>query len=282
MKKLIIPKYHHELKTNDGIIIDFKFNENTHTGNKGFVDHNIEAFVNGIEAGFIKISYVDKEEYKHFNPSIFNHINNFNGQIIGLKERTISSSIYLDGARCTKTIEDTSNKRYELSSKEGLQTLLYRVSAFSIKEILEMELNELKEEYNKVEKKFIHDNKDSFDLFSELHINKPLISYIKTYNSDCQERGDFLNPTSDNYFRGKGIGKALYQMGSIWMGMNNMLLFRSDIQSNEAQSISIARLMKKNLVKVKEVKSLTSSSHTRYALDSTMLFKPLTKNRPKI
>lgn len=189
----------------------------------------VKAFVDGEEAGYLKISYVPQEKFdKHF-PTIFNYLDIMKGKSLLPREKRYVHWKNLDredkehllkklyrpiAGRFTPYNLNRNSKAFELAKKindedysEGIKKVL---SNFSDKEI-DMLLE-------KTEKAMEKKEKEDIEFFKNFHVEKPLVDYIRVYDDYRRER----------------VAVALYLEGAKWMNERGMNLHASGLQSPEA------------------------------------------------
>lgn len=246
MKKLIDPPKDFHLLSKDGEKITFDFKEDAERENRGFTVHHITAYLNGEEAGYLKISYIPQEKWDEFMPDIYHYLSNMAGFCIGLKKGEIRENHdYKKGEQAEK---------FPIDSLQGKQTLIYEMQRFvhSLSDGLkEKDCFSLTEE--QVAQEMINLNQiterkhgNQYRETKDFHVDKPLVDYIRVYHKDDIYFPDKrLDDTLvDKSYRGKGLGLALYKAGALWMGMNNLRLYRSGVQSEEAQSFNFNKMLK--------------------------------------
>lgn len=275
-------------KTKDGRNITFTFEQNTENENRGFVVHKILAFVEGKEAGYLKISYIDKNENKRFNSTFLHWEQNFGGSLFGIEGDSIRSNTYLEKERAN----NSDAKYYFLDSIEGKQTLFYTLSSrkydsdYTLTDILNLNESNL-DELIEIETAILEKrSKKDFDFHNKFHVNKPLVDYIRVYKGTDKEENTLPDTKSnqelsDETFTRLNVGKALYQIGAIWLGINNMELHRSGCQSECAKKVDNSALTIKNLVSAKEARlkdSYDNKTIIRKVLSAKQLKTQFTKN----
>lgn len=204
-----------EYQTKEGQEIDLKYDENVEPKLGPWVVHKIEASVNGKPAGYIKISYIPKENIKKYFPSILNYLASEGKNIFPY------------------------NKRYtpyaELSTEELIEsfTMLYyyvrggypeyrwqtKTYIYNGKPIKKYSRGELLDIFKLFEKEITKDFGKKYKKFKDFHVDHPLVDYI---NSKIPRQR---------------IGETLYLAGTKWMNSKGMNLYGSGIQSEDAKGI---------------------------------------------
>lgn len=194
------------VQTKTGHKITFKVFEkspdpNDQNMNLGWVVHKIIAYVNGEEAGYIKISYVPKENVSKFYPTVFEYAANLGGRY-QLKDYSNKSII--------EQIIALDKYPYQFSSKEEQENL---------KNLSTNELIKLK---SRSEKEYIQEYnlQQQYDNFIDFYVDKPLVDYIMVYDA----------------FKRSRIGENLYVVTSKYLAKKGLKLYASSLQSPEAKA----------------------------------------------
>jgi GNAT superfamily N-acetyltransferase len=221
----------HEYKTKDGKEITFVIDDDSEgDNNRGWQVHLIKAYIEGKQAGFIKLSYIPHERFKAWYPSLY-HYKRHHG------------SYRLPGEYGKYTKEPL-----EQMDEEDLREFLkYLYSAGK-----PWRKNDLEEQYgdadvkNKVElvktlktiaakeEKFRND-RNEFKRFKNYHVDKPIVDYIEVYdteNDSLRLKTKFGNVN----FRRQGLGTELYKKAARYLKEKGLKLYASGIQSAQAEA----------------------------------------------
>ena len=212
-----------EYTTKHGEQITFKISQDIEgDDNRGWIVHQIDAYVKQNHAGYLKISYIPKDRFDNWYPSIYNYLN----QILGLpiapkfEDRSIHYTQYNDKdlLKFYKNIsfilfhEDLSMKQVNLTRKQLLDQI----------QIWEKQLN----------KKY----KNRFDKFKKHFIDNPYVDYIKVFKTGDWP-GREIQKKSKYDFQRQRIGSALYQKAANFLKQKGLMLRMSDTQSKDAKHI---------------------------------------------
>lgn len=212
-------------RTASGVEVELRYRWDVDDGiNEGWIVHVIEAAVDGAPAGYIKLSYVPKEQQEALFPDPFAYALERTGSFHSirrlLEERPESEWTEKDLFRA---IEDS--YRY--------------VGAQMYDELRSLDRDQLQERWQE-RKRFLKDEyRRRFREFCEFHVDKPLVDFIRVYGPDetryyrGSDREAF--PASGIDFRRQGIGTLLYQAAAVWMAEHGMCLWASGVQSPDAQ-----------------------------------------------
>ena len=178
--------------------IDFSYTENVGQENRGWVVDKVTGTLNGQEAGYLNMSYIPKENFAKFYPSIIDYMNQIEGWWLGKKKDGILQYVrriltHYDMDLLNKI--DRDKERYDEKWAEELFPIL--------------------------EKEIDHKYKKKFLVFKEFWVDKPLVDYILVKNK----------------FVGTGIGYGLYMAGAKWMAEKHMVLYASTTQSEKAKIV---------------------------------------------
>lgn len=167
--------------------------------NPAWVCRQLDATVGDEEVGYIKAAYVPQSNFKAYFPSPgWLEINRASSS-----ERTPSLEGKSDEDLAKFIDQNNRSLRSQRSELEGLNsdTLLEKA-----KETLEHHNEEGRHRYN---------------AFEEFHVDKPRVDYVKVYDS----------------WKRKGIGTALYEEMAETLGEEDMALYASGLQSDDAVAI---------------------------------------------
>lgn len=172
-------------KTKSGDEITFKVKENSEQINRGWVVHKITAFVNGEEAGFIKVSYIPSENMEKVFPTLWD---------------------YLGGLRGYYEYKDLHSK----SLHDQITSLLrYSYDRHPLDDMTDDQLEELRDELlHNAHRKFGRE----FEAFKDFHQDKPLVDFIEVHEDKKRQRvGTGLYIAAAQWLAKKGM--KLYASG---------------------------------------------------------------------
>lgn len=188
----------YEITTNVQKKIRFVREENVTPDDRGWKVDKITAFIDEDEVGYLKISYIPKENFNKIYHSIFNFISTIeNRYLLPFEKRDVPYDHLTD----RELVNCLSRCRIDASGKDRKSLLLLMKKAE--KELLSLETGH------------------RFKRFAEFHVDKPLVDYIHV----------------EKEMRRKGIGFLLYKEGAAWMAERGLKLHASDLQSAEAKMI---------------------------------------------
>lgn len=184
--------------------------------NRGWTVHKLEAFVDGKEVGYLKISYIPKERFKAHYPHIINYLGKIAGQ--GEFDRIKNDEDLFRALQLRRYIP------------------LYPDEDSSNKELIKQGLKEVKNRYGK-----------AFRQFKNFHVDKPLVDYIRVASGSPNS----LSAPATESWRRQGIATALYYEGAKWLWKNyGFYLWASGVQSAEAKAAWQKMMKDGHVVKV--------------------------------
>ena len=196
------------LSLKNGSLLSFNLVENSENLGRGWIVHKIECFINKREVGFIKISFIPKENFDKEFPTIVHYLEKIEGKSLSLPncsdERYRSDYFNVaslaEQAVCLKSLcgnSEESLSTYQAKSKKSLTLINKRSTKL-------------------LEKRF----GASFEKFKAFHCDKPLVDYISV----------------DEEFRRQRIGIALYTEAAKYLSGKGLSLYASGIQSPRAKA----------------------------------------------
>jgi len=181
----------------------------------------INAYVDGKEVGYLKISYVPEEKWHLHAPNLYAFLHRFSGESL-----FIPSELFPNTDRFE--IPEKRSYDYTTYNEEQLRAFLQRVVfIFHIapwskeKEYVEQfdTRRELVNELYRIEQKLMKSSKGKRYLQMKNQLkNKPMVDFIRV----------------DDDYKRQGIGEALYLEGAKWMKEKGMQLRSSTLQSPDA------------------------------------------------
>ena len=186
--------------------------------NRGWQVDQIEAFIDGKNVGYLKISYIPHERFEKYYPTIFNFLGQIRGHsCLPYKKRdkdyhTLSRDELIEyWPHAWITIH-----RYwpEHTWKEG-----YLLPNGQL--VKNLDRPQLIAEWEKLEREAQKVFGKQFKEFFQYHVDKPLVDFIRVENEYQRQR----------------IGEALYKEGAKWMAEKGLKLHASTLQTKEAAGV---------------------------------------------
>lgn len=189
-----------------GAEITFREQEETsaHDAERGWVLYRVIVSVDGVDAGYMKISYIPRENWDRLYPTLAHFVNTkvYWGQFDPSKISSIMEMVDKFGWL------ELANQKFHKSDKSPDIQALDRKALQRYARKLQWAL----------EKKFAKEYED----FKTFHLDKPLVDYAH------------LEPN----FRGKKIGASLYNYCAKWLAdTNGLALWASGLQTPEAKRL---------------------------------------------
>lgn len=209
--------------TGKGLAVDLAYDWDLQDGvREGWTVHRLGARVEGVDAGYLKISYVPSRAAAIHLPDEL-HYAFLSGRHIALRRLL---ELAPESEWTAEQLRSAISSGNEWMSLDATQ----RVRAMS--------LSELRTEWLAVRARICARNAEAYEDFLEFHLDKPLVDYIRVFRGD-EVPGD--GPTARDWaqrpegFQRQGIATALYQVGAKWMAANGLRLYASGLQSEEAR-----------------------------------------------
>lgn len=190
--------------------------------NRGWRVDKINAFVDGQQAGYIKLSYIPRERFVRHYPTIFH----FLAKIKGMGEMIIGSS-WTDIRHYREYSDDelrkfVKNARFRLLRDESLN-------------VNELDRDDLLKQALALEQRANEEYGEMFQKFETFHVDKPLVDYIRVFS-----QGEYVNRDSNERsrrdFQRQRVGEALYLKGAEYLKAQGLRLHASDTQSPQAKA----------------------------------------------
>lgn len=188
--------------------VTFEYQENTEHENRGWVIDKITAFLDGKQAGYLKIENIPRKNFEHYYPSILNYLKEIKGLCVlpyGYETKRVDEIPILE---LRKNVVYAAMSGYDYVSGEEQK----RLSDLTWDQVMEF--------YKKLEHDMKKKHGTEFRHFETYHVDKPFVSYIHV-NDDM---------------RRQGIGTALYRAGYEWMKSRGLRFYASRTQSDLAQA----------------------------------------------
>ena len=220
-----------EYKTKSGKDITFTVSEDDEgDDNRGWIAHRIDAFIDGKPAGYIRTTYVDSERFKEWYPSLLHFMAHIQGKGLpgGTSNKAKTPLEEMDDA----TLNQIMRELY----KEG-----YSWTRNNFKEVYgdykEMDRPTLLKTLKTILAKDpeFKDKRKAFNDFKKYFVDKPIVDYIKVYDSErFMGRSDHPDK-GETDFRGQGISTSLYRKMAEFLKSKGLRLYASKMQSPEAK-----------------------------------------------
>lgn len=169
--------------------------------NRGWIDHRVKAFIDGIEVGHLTISYIPKDRFaRHYEYGPVSYAIHISGACVG------------DGP----SVKWVANLHWHvfknLGSWNEANEVQRTINEMSFEEAMNFFYKTLVPVYEKVYgQKFLE--------HKEYWVDYPIVAYSYV----------------EKEYRRKGIGTALYIEGAKWMQENGMTLYSSTLCSGNAE-----------------------------------------------
>lgn len=205
IQAILAEAYH----TKDGDEIELKREEDTDSKlNTGFVVDKITAYVNGEEAGYLKIQNIPHDSFhKHFG-TIFNWMTRFGGRSVLPYEKQSSHYEELSNDERRKMLRDIVYVQFVPWGQENEY-----IAQFNDREVLE-KIREFEDKLNN------GDKGKQYRQFKNFHKDKPFVDYISV----------------DEEFQRQRIAEAMYLEGAKWMKERGLKFYASGLQSDSAKA----------------------------------------------
>lgn len=165
--------------------------------NTGWILHRIEASVDGLPAGYLKISYIPKALWDKYFPTVWDWKAEFGGW----------GRYHGEGEKPNLSLLDT----YLMVTR---YTSMDRFNDYDYRKIIPTE-QEMTQFLKRMEKQYLPAYKEA----QAFHVDKPMVDYIHV----------------EDDFRRQGIATALYKFGARWLAKTKGLpLYASGLQQPEA------------------------------------------------
>lgn len=218
-----------EYQTRSGEEIDFKYKEDAEgDNNRGWIIHQIEAYVKGDYAGYISISYIPKERFEDHYPTILNFMTHIGGTHPLPMGKDSVSPKELSDEELKNTVKKMSrhSRKYNDLWETGESVPDDRGELLDI--IIDITENELKAE------------KLKFKKFKKYYVDKPIVDYIRVFKenenrTNRRTSDDEKIAKSPQDYRRQYIGTALYLEAAEYLKGKGLKLHASGLQQSEAE-----------------------------------------------
>lgn len=177
--------------------VDFEQDPSENRPNSAWVVHRSNASVDGIPAGWIKISYIPPEKFQQKYATLLDWITNSEGM------GNLAKFDFKDPEQAFQASLEALG--YGDWKRHGME----KMSPAEVKKFKRQIAKQLDDKFGK-----------RYLAFKEFHLGKPMVDYI--FVSEEQRRN--------------GIGVALYEHAAQWMATKGMKLYASGIQSQQAKA----------------------------------------------
>jgi len=220
-----------EYQTRSGEEIDFKYKEDVEgDNNRGWMVDQIDAYVKGDYAGYITISYIPKERFIKYYPTILNYMSMIGGSHPLPLDKKDAHYKDLNDDELKRTIQRVSHRSRKYHDYWNDENNIPENRAEMLNILEDIIKNELK------------DDKRKFEEFIDYHIDKPLVDFIRVFNKgDSRDtrrslkKGEKTEITKQDYKR-QQIGTSLYLEAAKWMKEKGLRLYASGTQTDSAQA----------------------------------------------
>lgn len=216
-----------EYTTKSGDEITFRIKKDIEgDNNRGWQVDQIDAYVKGRYAGYLKIAYIPKERFKKWYPSILNFLRQIKGSaILPIGKEAQHYSTYTD-SELKDTFINISwqlfHKDYSLEYSEGK---------------INLSREELLDRIREYEKQLEKEYKDQLADFKDTFVDHPYVDFIRVFkrNEPTGKKTQGNRSLARKHFKRQRIGTALYLKGAEFLKKKGLLLRASTSQSDSAQ-----------------------------------------------
>ena len=203
-------------ETKDGVTVEVRFAEDVSPENRGFIDNETSVWIEKEKVGYLISTYVPKDKFQKFNPTIWNFASNFSGWSLGLRNFTSEQDV--------SNPYDLNEKEFDRFAKNTLHYL--QVGDFSLSD----KIFNKKEFYtlSKKSRKYKHLMEEE-KKFKDFQVDSPYVGYIATRRNES--RGVF----NDN--EGRGLGIILYLATAEIYSKKNLDFHSSSLQQPRAKEL---------------------------------------------
>jgi hypothetical protein len=204
--------------TDKGLEVVLSFEKESEVDERGWVVHEVDAFVGEEQVGYLKISYIPSARFEELLATPLDWAMRY-GNRYGTTERLLEEKSERDWdiADYRKVVKDTYDSSwisYEIQEK---------IDALS--------LEELKAAFEENKKKLNRRYRVEHAGAKAHHVDKPMIDFIRVFDEYENSRPEQYH---GNDWRRKGIATLLYEAGAIWMSQEGLMLYASGLQEPAA------------------------------------------------
>jgi hypothetical protein len=218
--------------TSKGVDVELKLYRNVPDGIKeGWVVDLVEAHTEQGLAGYLKLSYIPKENMERWypNPFIWWAREGGNGWEWSLREFIDKDESLWSREELLTAIEKCDSWPYLSDSGE------WKTKRASLS------IDELRNHWRE-RKQIINDqHAQDYQQFRRYWLNHPVVDFIRVHNGG-RDRPYVNGVRQDDWLevadsRRQGIATVLYETGVLWMHTRNMPMYASSLQSEEAKKV---------------------------------------------
>lgn len=196
-------------RDNAGRDVRIDWETNTDRPNRGYICHQATAWHDDEFQGFLRVAYVDREEYDRHNPTVWDHFRNFSGMCLPFRG------------------EDPRALRGEKAAEFYRSTLHY----LGLRNAAAPPTYEEFEAQARATRRY-QDLMRQREEFFEFHLGKPYVDYADVSGRNLRH---FTEGAPDR--RGEGVGKLLYFGTAHALADTGLPFHSSGIQSDDARGI---------------------------------------------
>jgi len=210
-----------QAKTKDGRSITFECLEtdpkDTRGQEKGYIVHCIRAFVDGVEAGYLKISYVPSGWLDKCFPTVWHWVNKVHGWSMNPDDpKDLWRQTHRYASRLPNSLKNSGILPWMVADKHIPDEDTIRAD---MKVLEEQPISGLR--WKTVPQAYAD--------FRKWHVDRPVVDFVRVYQGVSRD-----NPTGTDWRR-QGVGTALYIAAARWLAETKGLpLHASGLQSGEA------------------------------------------------
>lgn len=209
-----------EIATKGGREITFnRIEDSEGDKNRGWQVDKLIALIDDKEAGYIKMSYIPKNRFERYYPTVFNFLSQIHGYSpLPYKKQTLHFS-KLSQSELAETWHHAFMTTYRRWPEYGHDRKNYLLPDGRSPNNLSKA--ELVDEWKELEVAANKNYKHEFKKFEKFHVDRPIVDFIRVHE-----------PHRRQY-----IGTALYNEGARWMKEKGFKLYASGIQSPQAKTV---------------------------------------------
>lgn len=185
----------------------------------GWAVHLVTAYVNNEEAGYLKIGYLPSEKLATHMPNVLHY-----------------AGLVKGWSGVTRALKSGDTRALIRAMAGHLPDMAVLMDTAALADKSQAWLDATLENYTqRVTEKY----GGKFADFLSFHVDKPMVDFIKVY-AEGQKKLNLEHPGDEKEvslrdYRRQHIGLALYKAGAQWMAEQDMRLYASGLQGDEAQ-----------------------------------------------
>lgn len=237
-------EFDYNYKTKSGNPIEFKIHEDIEgDNNRGFIVDQIDAWVDGKHAGYLKLSWIPQDRFDAWYPTIFHFISNIQGTSLIPYDNPKAAISKLSDKELDRIIEYSLSRtplkfgkgKRAIADQNFINNLLDNASSWSATIKPDTTKSDKVTAISIIEKLLLKSKiGQEFANFYDRHVDKPKVDYIKVFNGNDINRNK-KDENTENWSRQR-IGTALYIKGAKYLKNKGLKLHASGLQSDEAQA----------------------------------------------